>query len=195
MQLHYVSRSDYRLKTTAEFQDQLKQQFGEYYLIPEGGTNDLAIKGCRELLSEMEDQLGYPPNYYSLCVGTGGTIAGIVEAAQPQQEVLGFAALKGDFLQKEVESLVKPAGQLNIISDYHFGGYAKHKPELIEFINHFKKETGIPLDPIYTGKMFYGLADLLQKAYFKKGTTLIAIHSGGLQGIAGFNDRHGDLIT
>lgn len=113
-----------------------------------------------------------------------------------QGEILGFSALKGDFLRGEVEGLLSDCGadlknrQYSINTDYHFGGYAKFKPALIEFMNDFKAKYGIALDPIYTGKMFFGIFDLVEKGYFEEGSTVVAVHTGGLQGIEGFRARY-----
>lgn len=182
MQLEFVSRENYRLKTTPFFINQLKQQFGDFYLIPEGGTNALAVKGCEEILTDDDSAF----DYICCAVGTGGTIAGLINSAKPHQKVLGFPALKGDFLQEEICKFVAD-GNWELISDYHFGGYGKINEDLIRFMNAFHNETKIPLDPIYTGKMVYGIIDLIRQDYFPKGSKILAIHTGGLQGIPGMN--------
>ena len=183
MQFEFVSRADYRTKTSPEFIQQLKDRLGDFYLVPEGGTNDLAIKGCEEILSEDTEKF----DTICLAVGTGGTISGIINSAKQYQNVLGFPALKGDFLNDEIKKYVYQTENWKLISEYHFGGYAKTSNELITFINQFKKETEIPLDPIYTGKMLIGLVDLINKNYFAEGAKILAIHTGGLQGIEGMN--------
>ncbi|WP_431129102.1 1-aminocyclopropane-1-carboxylate deaminase/D-cysteine desulfhydrase [Flagellimonas flava] len=183
MRFHFVSRSEYRNKTTDAYQEKLKMTLGGFYLLPEGGTNDLAIKGCEEILTEEDKKF----EFVCSAVGTGGTIAGIINSAQPHQRVLGFPALKGDFLQAEIRKW-SDGGDWDLIQDYHFGGYAKITTELVDFINHYKKKTGIPLDPIYTGKMLFGIFDLIKKGFFKSGTQILAIHTGGLQGIKGMNE-------
>lgn len=198
MHLKFITRSEYRDKYDPEIQAILKEEFGTFYLIPEGGTNCLALKGCKEIISEVKQQ-EIEPDYYCVACGTGGTISGIISALENEKKVLGFSALKGDFLNKEVSDLLekcdrKTYSNWSISTDYHFGGYAKWKPPLIDFINDFFEETKIPLDPIYTGKMLYGIYDLVEKDYFEKGTTILAIHTGGLQGIRGFNDRFGNPI-
>jgi len=183
MQFHFVSRSEYRNKTTLEFIEKLKIKFGNFYLVPEGGTNNFAVKGCEEILTEEDNQY----NVICSAIGTGGTISGLINSTKKHQKVIGFPALKGDFLQKEIEKYVVRNDNWSISTDYHFGGYAKISEELITFINKFKSETSIPLDPVYTGKMLFGIVDLIQKNYFKKGTKILAIHTGGLQGIEGMN--------
>lgn len=183
MLFHFVSRSEYRERGNLEFHDQLKASFGNFYLLPEGGTNDLAIKGCMEILNEADARF----DFICSCVGTGGTISGLINSVKAHQTVLGFPALKGDFLR---EDILKFAQNKNwdLISDYHFGGYAKVNANLVDFINTFKKKTDIPLDPIYTGKMLFGIFDLIKKDFFKPGTQILAIHTGGLQGIIGMNE-------
>ena len=190
MQLYYMDRVAYRNKNTDKIIKSLYQKFGDFYLIPEGGTNSLAIKGAAEIIQSI-------PIYYDyICssIGTGGTIAGIIKASN--KKVLGFSALKGNFIEEEVMNLAdnKNLNHVFFHHQYHFGGYAKANNELITFINQFKKKYNIPLDPIYTGKMMYGIFDLISKNYFEKGKTIIAIHTGGLQGIKGFNLRFNHLI-
>ena len=185
MQFKFISRSDYRKKKEPQFIDNLRNEFGHFYLIPEGGTNALAIKGCEEILSQKDEIY----DYICSAIGTGGTIAGLINTSKPHQKVLGFPALKGDFLKAEIAALITSNNQWEFINNYHFGGFGKIKPELISFINMFAAETGIPLDPIYTGKMVFGIIDLIRKGYFKKGSKILAIHTGGLQGIQGVNKR------
>ncbi len=182
MQFHFVSRSEYRLKNEPSFLQNLKARHGDFYLLPEGGTNTLAVKGCAEILTESDAQF----DYICSAVGTGGTMAGLINASRAHQTVLGFPALMGDFLTHEIQKY-SHNGQWRLIMDYHFGGYAKLKAELIEFINLFKQNTGIPLDPIYTGKMLFGIFDLIKQDFFTPGTQILAIHTGGLQGIKGMN--------
>ena len=182
MQFHFISRSDYRLKNSTSFIEDLKEKFGDFYLLPEGGTNDLAVKGCAEILTDTDA----PFDYVCSAVGTGGTLAGLINACQPHQTVLGFPALKGDFLSEEIRTFVRN-DRWRLVTDYHFGGYAKVDQQLVSFINLFKQKTGIPLDPIYTGKMLFGIFDLVKQDVFEPGTQILAIHTGGLQGIKGMN--------
>ena len=182
MQLKFVSRSAYRDKNDPSFLTVLENEFGNFYKLPEGGTNDLAIKGCEEILTEKDNNF----DFVCVSVGTGGTISGLINTVRPHQKVLGFPALKGDFLREEIRSFTAK-DNWQLILDYHFGGYGKINTDLITFINQFKEETGIPLDPIYTGKLLFGLVDLISSNYFKKGSKILAIHTGGLQGIRGMN--------
>ncbi|MEA9411629.1 1-aminocyclopropane-1-carboxylate deaminase/D-cysteine desulfhydrase [Flavobacterium sp. PL02] len=182
MQFEFVSREDYRLKSEQSFLDNLKSKFGAFYLVPEGGTNELAVRGCEEILTPEDAEF----NYVCCAVGTGGTISGISNSALPNQKVLGFPALKGDFLKDEIRIFAKNQNW-ELITDYHFGGYGKVNLELIAFINQFFDENQIPLDPIYTGKMVFGVIDLIRKNYFPENSKILLIHTGGLQGIQGMN--------
>ena len=182
MHLKFVSREDYRNKTNAAFLEHLKSEFGDFYLIPEGGTNALAVKGCEEILTEEDTAF----DFICCSIGTGGTISGLINASKKHQKVLGFPALKGDFLQQDIRKFAKQ-NNWELIGDYHFGGYGKIKPELITFINRFKADYNIPLDPIYTGKMMFGIFDLIEKGFFPEASKILAIHTGGLQGIEGMN--------
>ncbi|TYA74995.1 1-aminocyclopropane-1-carboxylate deaminase/D-cysteine desulfhydrase [Seonamhaeicola marinus] len=182
MRFEFVSREMYRQKNETSFLKRLKEFFGDFYLVPEGGTNDLAVKGCEEILTEDDKNF----DYVCSAVGTGGTISGLINCSKPSQQVLGFPALKGDFLKEDISKFVKNSNW-DLITDYHFGGYAKINEELVTFINEFNTENNIPLDPVYTGKMMFGIFDLIKKGFFKKGTKILAIHTGGLQGIEGMN--------
>jgi 1-aminocyclopropane-1-carboxylate deaminase len=182
MQFKFVTRSNYREKASKTFIEDLKREFGKFYLIPEGGTNILAIKGCEEILTETDKNF----DYVCCAVGTGGTISGLIKSSKSNQKILGFPALKGEFLTKDISKFVTYKNW-ELAADYHFGGYAKINNELIAFINQFKKEHHIPLDPVYTGKMMYGIFDMIYKNKFPKGSEILAIHTGGLQGIEGMN--------
>lgn len=182
MTLYFVSRKQYRLKNELMEINHLKQKFGKFYRIPEGGTNALAVKGCMEILNSAD-------NKYDLiccCVGTGGTLAGIVSASKPHQSVLGFSALKGH----NHDNILGYVNQQNfeIIQDHEFGGYAKTDGRLIAFMNSFYRCTGIKTDPIYTGKMLYKLFKMIENNQIPNQTKILVIHSGGIQGIKAFNN-------
>jgi len=182
MDFRFISREAYRRKSETSFLELLDKDLGPYYLIPEGGTNVLAVKGCEEILTPQDRDF----NVLCSSVGTGGTLAGIINSSLSYQRIIGFPALKGDFLKKDIRNFTaKENWEIN--TDYHFGGYAKVSEALIEFINYFKEKTNIPTDPIYTGKLLFGILDLVKNDYFIPGTKILAIHSGGLQGITGMN--------
>lgn len=185
MQFKFITREAYRNKTSEAFINQLKKEFGDFYLVPEGGTNELAVQGCEEILTNEDEKF----NYICCAVGTGGTISGLINSAKKHQKVIGFPALKGDFLVDEIQPYVKGSENWSLQTDYYFGGYGKYNEELIRFINEFKEQTTILLDPIYTGKMLFGILDLVAKGAFPVGSKILGIHTGGLQGIAGVNQK------
>jgi 1-aminocyclopropane-1-carboxylate deaminase len=184
MHLEFVSRSSYNKKTDPAYLLQLLETFKDYYILPEGGTNALAIKGCEEILT-VKDQ-----SFDIICcaVGTGGTIAGVINGSLLTQKIIGFPALKGEFLK---EDICKFATQSNweLWGDYHFGGYAKVDSKLIKFMNDFKLIYNIPLDPVYTAKMMYGIFEGIRSGEIPQTAKVLAIHTGGLQGIEGMNLR------
>lgn len=193
MLLHFVSRDAYREKTEPAFIKELEDRFGGFYMVPEGGANGLGVKGCAEILPEIE----VPFDIVCCASGTATTSAGLALTLKKRQRLLAFPALKvGGFLFTEMQRLIdearlRPPSKLDVefITNYHFGGYAKLNSDLLEFIDWFKAETNILLDPIYTGKMMYGLFDLIKSGYFKSGTNIVAIHTGGIQGWDGMKYR------
>ncbi len=192
MRLHLLDRESYRTKNSPEFLEKLRDQFGDFYLIPEGGTNGLAIRGTQEILGEAYSGFSHS----CVSIGTGGTFAGLAASLKNHQSLIGFSSLKGEFISGEIETLLATHGiesprKMEIRKDCHFGGYGKFKPELIGFIRWFYSEFSIPLDPIYTGKMAYGLWDLIGKDHFPKQSRILMVHTGGLQGNAGFAERTG----
>ncbi len=182
MQFKFITRESYRKRDETKFLDDLRVSFPNYFVLPEGGTNALAVKGCEEILTSPDTDF----DFICCSVGTGGTIAGLINSSHSKQQVLGFPAVRGDFVKKDIRRF---AGRENweLQTDYHFGGYAKVNKELINFINDFHQKTQIPLDPLYTGKLLYGILDMVGKGCFKRNSKLLAIHTGGLQGIAGMN--------
>jgi len=182
MQLHYISRQQYRQKHEQSYLASLAQQFGRFYHIPEGGSNYLAVKGCAELPPEIS----YPFDYICCACGTGATLAGIISALNHEQQAIGFSALKGNFLQDEVHKhlVAYKANKLDnwhINTSYHFGGYAKKKPALLQFMHWFQQTHHIPLDFVYTGKLLYGIYDLINQGFFVPHTRIVAVHTGGVQ--------------
>ena len=190
MELYYMDREMYRQKDDPMNIESLRVQIGDFYYIPEGGTNVYAVEGAEEIIEE----LNVPFDYVCTACGTGGTLAGLVAGLRGEKQAIGFSSLKGDdTLTANVNVLVKgytgvEFSNFSINFDYHFGGYAKVKPELIQFIKDFKQQHNIQLEPVYTGKMFYGLFDLIAKDYFTKGSSIVSLHTGGLQGLSGYKE-------
>ncbi len=185
MEIHYMDRISYRNKENVEVFDTLRETFGDFYFLPEGGTNQYAMEGTREIMDFV------PNEYDTICcgIGTGGTIAGLIEATSTsdKQSILGFAALKGDFVFDMINQLLsKPYDHWQLAPDYSFGGFAKTKPELIDFMLQFEQTHDLPLEQVYTGKMLFGIMDMIENDYFNPGTKIMAIHTGGLQGRAIF---------
>ncbi|MBE9052870.1 1-aminocyclopropane-1-carboxylate deaminase/D-cysteine desulfhydrase [Nostocales cyanobacterium LEGE 11386] len=197
MQLVYLNRESYQQRHTSELQKDLRQRFGEIFIIPEGGSNLNGVRGCTEIVGETEAF-----DIICLACGTGTTLAGITLSLNQKQRVIGFPVLKnGGFLTQEIASLLEnylasglPApnnspASWELVCDYHLGGYAKVNDELVIFRQQFEQTHGIPLDYVYTAKMFYGVMDLLQQDFFHKGDRLLLIHTGGLQGNIGMEER------
>lgn len=195
MQLHYVDRTFYReRKYDVLFLETLKEQYGDFYLVPEGGSNAFAVKGTTEIIKNINI------NHDIICCacGTGGTIAGIITSVDETKQVIGFPALKGgEFLKNDIQQLLTDYQQQfsveinhpnwSLTTDYHFGGYAKITHELVDFVNDFYQNHSIPLDLIYTGKMLFGILHLAKTTAFFNGKKIVAVHTGGLQGNKGFN--------
>ena len=191
MKLYYLDRTSYRQKNSPEIINHLQEKFGDFYLLPEGGTNEFAVKGCSEIISKINIDF----DYVCCPCGTGGTLAGLISGLNGKNFALGFAVLKGaSFLKENVNSLLKNCSsdsfqKWDINLDYHFGGYAKMDSVLLDFVKRFTSLTKIPIEPIYTGKMLFGIYDLASKGYFKEGNVIIAIHTGGMQGLKGLSSR------
>lgn len=192
MRLIYMDREKYRLKHSQSIIKDLEKRLGRFYIIPEGGSNALAIQGCKEIVKEIS----VPYDYICCAAGTGGTVSGLIAGLQGKQQIIGFSALKGDFLEEEIKALLANAGEelydnWQIFNQYHFGGYAKVQPSLMAFVDDFLAKHKVLWDPIYTGKMIYGLYDLIKNDYFPEGARIVAVHTGGIQGWGGIQERYG----
>jgi 1-aminocyclopropane-1-carboxylate deaminase len=197
MQLHFISREDYNLKKNDDFILGLRNQFGNFHLVPEGGANYYGVMGCMEITKEFD----FEPDYLVTSAGTGTTASGLLMTAKQEQKVMVFSGLKGgDFLEKDIKHLInyttyneedtaEVLQHLVLKTDYHFGGFAKITPELVQFVNVFHQQFQIPLDLIYTSKLFYGLFDSIRKNHFPPKTKIVALHTGGLQGNSGFEKQ------
>lgn len=191
MELHYLDRNTYRRRNEEEFIDDIKKKFPGTYVLPEGGSNIFAVKGCREIPRSIDISF----DYICSAVGSGGTISGIIAGLSEEQKAIGFPVMKnGLYLKEIIEKFLSGTGNnhkrnWSLIPDYHFGGFAKINRELAEFLIEFERINSIPLDYIYTGKMMYGIFNLVQKNFFKEKDTVIAVHTGGLQGNAGMKEK------
>ncbi len=181
-QLYFISREAYNKKDDPHFIEQLRQQYGDCIIIPEGGYSPAGAKGASLISKWISDDI----THICCAVGTATTIAGLLLNVKPQQQVVAFPVLKGmiDITQRILFLTGKQydAAQLQIESNYHFGGYAKRTTELIDFMNNLYRQYQLPADFVYTGKMMYGVMDLIEKDFFLPGSKICCIHTGGLQG-------------
>ena len=188
MELVFWSREAYRSKENAPDFADVANRHAPFYLIPEGGTNELAVCGCAEIVAEISE----PFDHITCACGTGGTLAGLIAGCDGCGQVIGFSTLKGgEFLVAEVEKLLEnhyaandetkqPPKNWHIRTEYHFGGYAKHTPALLDFMQRFEQKNGFLIEQVYTAKMFYGIEELMRQGYFRRGETVISLHTGGL---------------
>ncbi|HHH53320.1 MAG TPA: pyridoxal-phosphate dependent enzyme [Bacteroidetes bacterium] len=196
----FMSRTAFRNIRNSEFLEKLQLQYPDAYIIPEGGSNSFAVPGSAEILDEILEQMNEVPDYIVMDLGTGGTFAGVLSKIPENIKLIGISAIKGvdwyNTLKKIYDGEDKLLKKQNwdIIEDYHFGGFARFDDALIDFINNYKSKYGILLEPVYSGKMVFGIHELINKDYFEKGSKLVWIHGGGLQGIYGFNYLHGERI-
>jgi 1-aminocyclopropane-1-carboxylate deaminase len=195
MTLDFVDRKTYRLKDQADYLAQLQLQYPNTYIIPEGGTNALAIPGVEEVVSELIEQTEDPIDHLFTATGSIGTLSGLISGAikySPVTQLHGIAVLKNaDYLKASVSHLVPAADTINwqLHTEFHEGGYGKISPKLATFCQQFTQHTQIPIEPIYTGKMLYALWQLIEQDYFPQGQHIVAIHTGGLQGLAGLAEQ------
>ncbi|MGB5445721.1 MAG: pyridoxal-phosphate dependent enzyme [Psychromonas sp.] len=211
MQLQFVTRLEYKKRADPVYLQSLQRLYPNARIVPEGGSSLLAIPGVMETVQEIVQQAAHPVDHIVTATGSGGTLAGIVAGVrhyQPNTKVTGIAVLKNaHYLNQEIASLLtdtqlsQPQKPLLADSDsnqqqewilqteFHHGGYAKVPVKLLDFCEQFMQQTGIPVEPIYTGKMFYGLFQLIEQGYFDKGQHIVALHTGGLQGLNGLKNR------
>lgn len=197
MMLHFISRTDYREKNRPDTLKKLQLEFPEAYIIPEGGSNILAVQGFESLMNDIEMQCPDWTHLYT-AVGTGGSLAGLVSFAKlnSNRSILGVATLKNaDYLIPHIEQWIiqvaghKPVNQWQLLTQYHMGGYAKTTAELLQQMPNFESAFGINLDPIYTAKMVMAFYNQLQKSLLKPGSKIVLLHTGGLQGRGEKSDK------
>ena len=205
MKLTYVDRNTYRRRADSDYLALLQAQYPEYLIIPEGGSNSLAIPGVSEIIDELNQQTVFETLLTP--VGSGGTLAGLISADNNQHQLLGVAVLKqgketdgdkvdikpNDYLTNQVSTLLPKAAQKfdnwQVLPDFHRGGYAKFSVEDSQRIIAFNQETGINFEPVYSGKMLLALVDLIKQGYFAQHHRIVLLHTGGLQGLGGLSER------
>ena len=187
MNLIFTDRESYRDKPAL-----FDKYFGhnpEAIFIDEGGASAEGAKGC----SELVDELTAPYDHIFCACGTGTTAAGIINGIHRHQLSTQFHAVpvlkNGGFIKDEIDKFLTAPADYHLHTAYHFGGYGKTEERLINFIKQFVAETGILIEPVYTGKMLYALYDLAAADYFKPGSRVLAIHSGGIWGLLGMKDK------
>ncbi|MBA6389757.1 pyridoxal-phosphate dependent enzyme [Colwellia sp. BRX10-3] len=192
MQLSFVDRKSYRLRHDEHYLQQLQQQYPDHLIIPEGGSNSLALTGVAEVINELNQQSEF--DTLITPVGSGGTLAGLIVGDKSQHNLLGIAVLKQqDYLENEVKALLpsrsKNAHNWRIAHEFHRGGYAKFSPQDAEKIRNFSDIVGIGFEPVYSGKMILALLELIESGYFPAHHRIVLLHTGGLQGLAGMFER------
>lgn len=197
MDLHFVDRKTYRLREQSDYLLKLQKQFPDALIIPEGGSNKQALLGVAEIVEELFVESQREIDHLFTATGSAGTLSGLINGVKKQQmdtKVHGIAVLKGaDYLLDKVQNFInQESTNWYLHSQFHHGGYAKITPELKLFCQTFTQATGVPIEPIYTGKMFYALWQLIEQDYFHKGEHIVALHTGGLQGLAGLK-KHNKL--
>ncbi|WJG08684.1 pyridoxal-phosphate dependent enzyme [Aliiglaciecola sp. LCG003] len=187
--IEFVDKLTYSKRNDEDYLNRIKQQFDNPVIIPEGGSQQQALHGSAEIINELQQSY----DYIVTPVASGGTMAGLVHGidliAQVSSKILGIAVLKGqDYLEHLVKDLLPEAqnrslsAQWQILHDYHCGGYAKKTPELISFCEDFYQDTHIKVEPVYSGKLFFALKQMIEQGYFPANSKILAIHTGGMQG-------------
>jgi 1-aminocyclopropane-1-carboxylate deaminase len=196
MSCHFVDRKTYRRRFETAFIDELHKQYPNHAIIPEGGSNALAIPGVSEVITELNQQIDF--DTLLTPVGSGGTLAGLISgdsvAHDKQHKLLGIAVLKqAEYLANDIKALLTESGHKHknwqLLTQFHRGGYGKFSQQDIQRILDFNRQTGIIFEPVYSGKMLLAFLDLIQQNYFKVGERIVLLHTGGLQGLGGMIEQ------
>lgn len=196
MQLHFVDRTSYRYKESSPVIKALLNLYRDYYLVPEGGTNSLAIQGAEEIMSEYFEQTDLVPDFIALSAGTGGTAAGVLKTMPARSELIVVSALKTDYLRNEI---LEKAGlglevRLQYLPEVTFGGYAKYNQELLDFMKRFEDETLVPVDHVYNAKVLYRISSMIETGEIPAGSNVLWIHTGGIQGKSGIKSQNNNVF-
>ncbi len=198
MELQFVTRQEYKKRAEPVYLQSLQASYPNALIVPEGGSSQSALPGVAEAVQEIFQQAEHPVDHIITATGSGGTLAGIIAGVRqhhPKTLATGIAVLKNaHYLNQEITSLLKDSRcgqqtQWRLQTEFHHGGYARVPGKLLDFCEQFTRQTGIPVEPIYTGKMFYGLFQLIEQGYFEQGQHIVALHTGGLQGLKGLKEK------
>ena len=192
MELIFVDRKTYRLRNDKNYLTQLQQQYPGYYIVPEGGSNSLALQGVAEVIDELNQQIEF--DTLITPVGSGGTLAGLILGDKGQHNLLGVSVLKqAEYINEQITELLpedaKQYENWQVMQQYHCGGYAKFSQQDALKIREFSQVTNIDFEPVYSGKMILALLDLVESGYFPAGHRIVLLHTGGLQGLGGMFER------
>lgn len=192
MKLHFVDRKTYRLRADNAYLKQLSKTYPHYFIVPEGGSNTLALSGVGDVIEELNQQTTF--DTLITPVGSGGTLAGLIAADNEQHKLLGIAVLKqGEYLRTNIKNLLPIStshfSNWQLLCQFHRGGYAKFSPQYAQRVLDFAQVTGIDFEPVYSGKMILALLDLIEQGYFKANERIVLLHTGGLQGLGGMAER------
>ncbi|MEH6551083.1 MAG: pyridoxal-phosphate dependent enzyme [Pseudomonadales bacterium] len=196
MQLHFVGPTEYR-ELKRDHSGVLQSRFGGWHVVPEGGANSLGVKGCEDIGKLLADADEGPFDEVLLPVGTGATLAGLAVGLGQSARISGISVLKGAVsLAAEIQDFIagRDVANWQLLHDYHHGGYGRLSRELAFFITDFVSKTGIPLEPVYSGKLFFAAMSLIEQGYFARGSRIVLLHTGGLQGLRGMQARMDSML-
>lgn len=197
MSIYYINRETYRNRNNPNFQQELAKNFKKPFIVPEGGSNHFALKG----VAEIYKLIPFTPNYVFSAVGSGGTLAGLIDGAEKSTKIIGITAIKnGSYMKEIIKNFISYNSEnekkfWSLFTDFHFGGFAKIDRKLVDFANKFQQINGFEIDFIYTAKMFYAIWELAKQNYFCKTDKIVAIHTGGLQGNVGMQNKINKIIN
>ena len=193
MRLEFVSRKEYAHAAAAGDMSGLSSEFAQAYVVPEGGAGRCGAVGCGPIISALRRCLDLEQSTLCIACGTGTTLAGLLAESRDGEHILGFASLKLGRRNQEYRTTIKKMlgrqtgiADWDLVEEFHCGGFGRVSKDLLKFIREFESITGIPLDPVYTGKMLYGIVQLAGRGYWPRGHRVVAIHTGGLQGRRGY---------
>ena len=192
MQLSFVDRATYRLRHEREYLAKLASEYPDYFIVPEGGSNEFALSGMAEVINELNKQVEF--DTLITATGSGGTLAGLIAADNNQHQLIGIAVLKkAEYLKKVIADFLpenaKDSNNWQLETQYHRGGYGKFSSEDWQRISEFSQQTGIPFEPVYSGKMLLAFLDKIAEGQFTPGQRIVLLHTGGLQGLDGLRER------